>query len=93
MFASRLNPTAAPAEKSGQDEFDFEYGEDCASHIERFQPTFCKVVYNPEGESALNQRQAVRLKRLSDVLHAGPRKFMFELLCPPSRPSWRRWGG
>ena len=50
--------TACPAEKSGQDEFDFEYGEDFAKHIEAFNPTFCKVLvrYNPEGDEALNQR-------------------------------------
>ena len=77
--------TACPAEKSGQDEFDFEYGEDFAKHIEAFNPTFCKVLvrYNPEGEKALNQRQAARLKRLSDYLHGkGHSKFMFELLVP-----------
>src|SRR6516162_4979165 len=77
--------TACPAEKSGQDEFDFEYGEDFARHIEAFNPTFCKVLvrYNPEGEKALNQRQAARLKRLSDYLHGkGRSRFMFELLVP-----------
>ena len=36
--------TAAPAEKSGQDEFDFEYGDDFGRHVERFNPTFCKVL-------------------------------------------------
>src|SRR4030081_210139 len=36
--------TSCPAEKSGQDEFDFEYGEDFAKHIEMFNPTFCKVL-------------------------------------------------
>src|ERR1700740_2868883 len=62
--------TACPAEKSGQDEFDFEYGEDFAGHIESLQPTFSKVLvrYNPEGNRALNRRQAGRLKRLSDYL-------------------------
>ena len=30
--------TACPAEKSGQDEFDFEYGEDFARHIEAIRP-------------------------------------------------------
>src|SRR5262245_60821596 len=72
--------TACPAEKSGQDEFDFEYGEDFASHIEAFQPTFSKVLvrYNPEGNQALNRRQADRLKRLSDYLHSSSRGlFMF----------------
>ena len=76
---------ACPAEKSGQDEFDFEYGEDFAAHIEAFHPTFCKVLvrYNPEGDTAENQGQAARLKRLSDYLIGANRSlFMFELLVP-----------
>jgi myo-inositol catabolism protein IolC len=80
---------ACPAEKSGQDEFDFEYGEDFASHIETFQPTFCKVLvrYNPESDAALNQRQAARLERLSRYLHDKTRsRFMFELLVPAEKP-------
>jgi 5-dehydro-2-deoxygluconokinase len=78
--------TCCPAEKSGQDEFDFEYGEQFAKHIEAFNPTFCKVLvrYNPEGDKTLNQRQSARLKRLSDYLHGkGRSRFMFELLVPP----------
>jgi Uncharacterized protein conserved in bacteria (DUF2090) len=65
--------TACPAEKSGQKEFDFEYGEDFARHIETVDPTFCKVLvrYNPEGDRALNRRQAARLKRLSDFSPPG----------------------
>jgi myo-inositol catabolism protein IolC len=76
--------TAAPAEKSGQDEFDFEYGDDFGRHIERFNPTFCKVLvrYNPEGEAAANARQAARLRRLSDFLHGSGGRLMFELLVP-----------
>jgi 5-dehydro-2-deoxygluconokinase len=88
--------TACPAEKSGQDEFDFEYGEDFAKHIEEFNPTFCKVLvrYNPEGEKALNQRQAQRLKRLSDYLHGkGRSKFMFELLVPAEPAQLQKLGG
>ena len=80
--------TACPAEKSGQEEFDFEYGENFAKHIESFNPTFCKVLvrYNPEGERALNRQQAARLKRLSDYLHtAGRSKLMFELLVPAEK--------
>ncbi len=81
--------TACPAEKSGQDEFDFEYGEDFAKHIEAFQPTFCKVLvrYNPEGDQSLNRRQSSRLKRLSDYLHSGKSRsrFMFELLVPAEK--------
>jgi myo-inositol catabolism protein IolC len=88
--------TACPAEKSGQDEFDFEYGADFAKHIEAFQPTFCKVLvrYNPEGDSALNQRQNVRLKQLSDYLHTkNQSRLMFELLVPPERAQLDRLKG
>jgi 5-dehydro-2-deoxygluconokinase len=88
--------TACPAEKSGQEEFDFEYGEGFAKHIEAFQPTFCKVLvrYNPEGDRALNRRQAERLKRLSDYLHTkGISKFMFELLVPPEKSQLDQFNG
>jgi 5-dehydro-2-deoxygluconokinase len=93
--AARGSITACPAEKSGQDEFDFEYGEDFARHIEAFRPTFCKVLvrYNPEGDPAMNSRQAGRLKRLSDYLHSGgPSRFMFELLVPATPAQLQRCG-
>ncbi len=80
--------TACPAEKSGQEEFEFEYGDDFAKHVEAFQPAFCKVLvrYNPEGDAALNRRQSVRLKRLSEYLRGkGRSRFMFELLVPPEK--------
>jgi len=73
--------TACPAEKSGQEEFDFEYGEHFTDHIEVIDPTFCKVLvrYNPEGDQALNRRQAARLRRLSQYLHDHSRsRFMFD---------------
>jgi myo-inositol catabolism protein IolC len=88
--------TAMPAEKSGQDEFDFEYGEDFERRIESFDPTFCKVLvrYNPAGDRALNRRQASRLKRLSDVLAArGRSRFMFELLVPPQKAQLEKLRG
>jgi myo-inositol catabolism protein IolC len=78
--------TACPAEKSGQDEFDFEYGEQFVKHLETFHPTFCKVLvrYNPEGDRALNRRQADRLQRLSNYLRDySESRLMFELLVPP----------
>jgi myo-inositol catabolism protein IolC len=75
---------AMPVEKTGQDEFDFDYGEDFGAHIEEFDPTFSKVLvrYNPEGDAAMNERQVGRLRRLSDWLHDRDRKFLFELLVP-----------
>ncbi|HLY39663.1 MAG TPA: DUF2090 domain-containing protein [Terracidiphilus sp.] len=86
--AARGIHTACPAEKSGQEEFDFEYGDDFAAHIEAFHPTFCKVLvrYNPEGEKDLNRRQTERLRRLSDYLVKANRSlFMFELLVPAEK--------
>src|SRR5919205_3733078 len=35
---------AMPVEKSGQDEFDFEYDEQFGDHIEQFDPDFAKVL-------------------------------------------------
>jgi myo-inositol catabolism protein IolC len=87
--------TAVPAEKSGQDEFDFEYGEDFAQHIETFNPTFCKVLvrYNTEADKSMNVRQVERLRRLSDYLHRTNRKFMFELLVPATPDQLQQVGG
>jgi myo-inositol catabolism protein IolC len=84
--ASKGYITVASVEKSGQEEFEFAYGQDFAQHLEAFDPTFAKVLvrYNPEGDAALNQRQASRLIRLSDYLHQAQRLFMFELLVPAS---------
>jgi myo-inositol catabolism protein IolC len=75
---------AMPVEKSGQDEFDFEYGEEFGAHIERFDPDFSKVLvrYNPDDDAEMNERQLARLKELSDWLHERRRKFLFELLVP-----------
>jgi myo-inositol catabolism protein IolC len=88
--------TACPAEKSGQAEFTFEYGEEFARHIEAMRPTFCKVLvrYNPEGDRALNDRQAAHLKRLSDYLREKSNSmFMFELLVPPEKEELDRLEG
>jgi myo-inositol catabolism protein IolC len=86
---------AMPVEKSGQAEFDFEYGDDFAAHIEKFDPTFAKVLvrYNPEGDAEPNQRQTGRLARLSSWLHESDRRFLFELLVPATPEQLSRVGG
>ena len=86
---------AMPVEKSGQNEFDFEYGEDFPAHIERFDPDFSKVLvrYNPDGDRDMNARQSERLKRLADWLHENDRKFLFELLVPAEDSQLERMGG
>jgi len=75
---------AMPVEKSGQNEFDFEYGEDFGAHIVKFDPDFSKVLvrYNPDDDPELNEPQLKRLRRLADWLHENERKFLFELLVP-----------
>jgi myo-inositol catabolism protein IolC len=78
---------AMPVEKSGQEEFEFEYGDRFAEHIEKFNPDFSKVLvrYNPDGDKAMNEVQLRRLKQLSDWLHEHDRKFLFELLVPATK--------
>jgi myo-inositol catabolism protein IolC len=86
---------AMPVEKSGQDEFDFEYGDDFGGHIEEFDPTFSKVLvrWNPQGDVDMNRRQGERLRRLSDWLHENGRRFLFELLVPATDAQKESVGG
>jgi len=86
---------AMPVEKSGQDEFDFDHGDDFGAHIEEFDPAFSKVLvrYNPEDDQEMNRRQSERLKRLSDWLHHNGRKFLFELLVPGTKDQMQQVGG
>jgi myo-inositol catabolism protein IolC len=86
---------AMPVEKSGQDEFDFEYGDDFGAHIEKFNPDFSKVLvrFNPDDDPVINERQLGRLKRLADWLHDYDRKFLFELLVPATDEQLTSVGG
>ena len=74
---------AMPAERSGQDEFDFQYP-DFGTHIEEYDPSFTKVLvrWNPDGGQDMNARQGVRLAELGRYLHDNNRKYLFELLVP-----------
>ncbi len=75
---------ARPVEKSGLNEFDFQYDDAFGEHIEADDADFSKVLVrlNPDGDAETNERQLGRLKRLADWLHAHDRKFLFELLVP-----------
>jgi myo-inositol catabolism protein IolC len=87
---------AMPVEKSGQNEFDFQYGDEFGDHIEKFDPDFSKVLvrYNPDDPDAeMNERQLGRLKRLADWLHEHDRKFLFELLVPATDAQLEQVGG
>jgi myo-inositol catabolism protein IolC len=85
-----------PVEKSGQNEFDFQYDDEFGAHIERFDPDFSKVLvrYNPDDpDTEMNERQLGRLKVLADWLHANNRKFLFELLVPATEEQLAKVGG
>jgi myo-inositol catabolism protein IolC len=86
---------AMPVERSGQAEFEFEFGEEFGQHIEEFNPDFSKVLvrYNAEGDRALNQRQTAKLAQLSGWLHDHGGKFLFELLVPATPGQLERCGG
>jgi myo-inositol catabolism protein IolC len=87
--------TCLPVEKSGQEEFEFEYGEDFERHIEEFSPTFAKALvrYNPEGNASNNKRQTEKLHRLSEYLARSHRLFMIELIVPPEQAQLAHLGG
>src|SRR4030066_406545 len=86
---------AMPVEKSGQEEFDFEYGEDYAKHVEEFDPTFVKVLvrYNPAGDAMINKRQLQRLRTLSDYLRQTSKPFLFDLIVPATSQQLAEAGG
>ena len=87
--------TCVTVEKSGQEEFAFEYGDRWREHIDTFAPTFAKVLirYNPEGDEALNRRQSGHLKELSDYCHQNGYRLLIELLVPMTRGQSDRLDG
>src|SRR5262245_61484893 len=87
--------TCMPVEKSGQAEFDFEYGDRYQAVIEEYNPTFVKTLvrYNPEDDEQMNRRQAARLSELANYCHSHGRYFMFELLVPATTEQLDRLDG
>ena len=78
--------TCTCMEKSGQDEFDFEYGDVFLEKLLEAKVAFGKALvrYNPQGDGELNRRQRGRLKTASEAVHDAGLKFMFELIVPPT---------
>ena len=86
---------AMPCEKSGQEEFDFDYDNDFAAHIEKFDPTFAKVLvrFNPEADKAMNERQLARLRKLGDYLKSDNRAYLFEPIVAATKAQLDSVGG
>lgn len=103
QFGSRIQTEARErgitriltVEKSGQDEFDFEYGDEFAGHIEKFSPDYVKALvrYNPEGDAEGNKKQIEKLAALNDYCRREGYKFLFELLVPATSAQLALCGG
>jgi 5-dehydro-2-deoxygluconokinase len=73
-------------EKSGLQEFDFEYGDKYKDHLLEFRPEFAKALlrYNPDGDQEHNEHSRARLKELSDFCHSENIRLLVEPLVPPT---------
>ena len=87
--------TACPAEKSGQDEFDFEYGEDFATHIEAFN-----LLLQGSGALQPGRRSSFESKTIGPPetlvrlpAWQEPQPVMFELLVPAEKAQLDRLNG
>lgn len=86
---------AVCTEKSGQKEFDFEFGADFGQHLQKYSPTFAKALvrYNPADETEMNKRQCEKLKALADWCHANNFKFLIEPLVVATEAQLAEVGG
>ena len=87
--------TILTTEKSGQDEFEFQYGGDFPAHIEKYNPQFVKVLikYNPEDVQDLKTRQLEKLKTVSDFCQVKSFKFLLEVLVIATKNQQEKSGG
>jgi myo-inositol catabolism protein IolC len=78
---------AMPIEKSGTELFQLEYGDQYPEHVSAFDPDFCKVLvrYNPADTADERATQIERLAQVSNWAAAAGRRWLFELLIPPTR--------
>ena len=79
-------PIVIPAERSGQAEFLFEHGDNFREAIDLLDPDAVKALvrYNVAGDAELNRRSRKQLVLLQDHLRDTNRRFMLELLVPPT---------
>ncbi len=77
---------ALTTEKTGQHEFDFEYGDEFTSHLLKYRPTFAKALvrHNPESGDMLNAHEHAKLVRLREFCDRENFKMLIELILPPT---------
>jgi myo-inositol catabolism protein IolC len=66
-------------EKSGKQEFEFEYGSKFKDHIKKFNPDFVKILVRYDLAQN-NRRQLSRFKKLNEFCKENNYKILFELL-------------
>lgn len=81
-----------PLEKSGQKELQLE---NYPQLIKKFKPAYAKVLihYNPESDSALNQRQSGKLLTIQKYLKKKKVGFILELVVPATLRQLKKIGG
>ncbi len=84
-----------PVEKSGQNEFDFQYGDEFGDHIAKYDLLASKVLvrYNPDGDKEMNERQSSGSSGSPTGCNENDRKFLFELLVPAEDSQLEEVGG
>jgi myo-inositol catabolism protein IolC len=75
-----------PIEKSGSRVFELEYGDQFAEHVEAFDPDFFKLLarFNPLDDESVRQTQVERLATVSQWAARTNRRWIIELLVPPT---------
>lgn len=84
---------AVTTEKSGKEEYQFQYGSDFGKHLLKYKPQCAKALvrYNPTNKKT-NARQLKRLARLSAFCKKNGMCLLFELLVPPTEADLKRAG-
>ncbi len=87
--------TILTTEKSGINEFDFEYGAEFEEHVKKYNPTFIKALvhYNPDGDKALNARQREKLAELTIFAYKNGFRLLIEPLVPATVEQLAKAGG
>lgn len=82
-------------EKDRQKEFDFEYEDDFAKHLEKYKSGLVKVLirYNPNDDPLSKMRQQQKLAILSNYCHEKSYKFFLGILVSPTSSQANETGG
>lgn len=82
-----------PIERSGSRVFELEFGDRFAGHVEAFDPDFFKVLvrYSPLDPEAMRRTQVDRLAAVSQWAERSGRRWVFELLVPPTSEQIARY--